>query len=59
VVKNLIADLEKQGYDPQHKIHVHPMTLKAFIREQMEKGTSINLDMFGAYVLNTAEIRRK
>jgi hypothetical protein len=35
------------------------MTLKAFIREQMEKGTSINLDMFGAYVLNTAEIRRK
>lgn len=59
VVKNLIADLEKQGYDPQHKIHVHPMTLKAFIREQLEKGTTLNLDMFGAYVLNTAEIRRK
>lgn len=59
VVKSLIADLEKQGYDPQHKVHVHPMTLKAFVREQLEKGAPINLDMFGAYVLNTAEIRRK
>lgn len=59
VVKSLIADLAGQGFSPQHKVHVHPMTLKAFIREQMEKGAPINLDLFGAYVLNTAEIRRK
>lgn len=59
VVKNLIEDLNEQGYAPDHKVHVHPMTLKAFIREQMEKGAAINLDLFGAYVLNTAEIRRK
>jgi hypothetical protein len=35
------------------------MTLKAFVREQLEKGSALNLDLFGAYVLNTAEIRRK
>lgn len=59
VVKSLIADLDERGYHPEHKVHVHPMTLKAFVREQLEKGTPINLDLFGAYVLNTAEIRRK
>lgn len=59
VVKSLIAGLVNSGFRPDHKIHVHPMTLKAFVREQLEKGSSMNLDMFGAYVLNTAEIRRK
>lgn len=59
VVKSLIADLGEKGFRPDHKVHVHPMTLKAFVREQMEKGAAINLDLFGAYVLNTAEIRRK
>jgi hypothetical protein len=59
VVKSLISELRDEGYSPEHKVHVHPMTLKAFIREQLEKGTPINLDLFSAYVLNTAEIRRK
>ena len=59
VVKDLIENLVEDGFKPEHKIHVHPMTLKAFVREQLEKGSSMNLDMFGAYVLNTAEIRRK
>ena len=59
VVKNLIAELRGDGFSPEHKVHIHPMTLKAFVREQLEKGSAINLDLFGAYVLNTAEIRRK
>lgn len=59
VVKALIDDLRGDGFKPEHKVHVHPMTLKAFVREQLEKGTNMNLDLFGAYVLNTAEIRRK
>jgi hypothetical protein len=59
VVKSLIAGLRDDGFNPDHKVHVHPMTLKAFVREQLEKGSALNLDLFGAYVLNTAEIRRK
>lgn len=59
VVKALIEDLREDGFRPEHKVHVHPMTLKAFVREQLEKGAALNLDLFGAYVLNTAEIRRK
>ena len=35
------------------------MTLKAFVRERIENGKDINLELFGAYILNTAEIKRK
>jgi hypothetical protein len=41
------------------KTHIHPMTLKAFVKERVEDGKPIDLDLFGAYVVNAAEIRRK
>jgi hypothetical protein len=58
-VGHMVAQLREQGYDPQQKTHIHPMTLKAFVRERIENGKDINLDLFGAYILNTAEIKRK
>jgi hypothetical protein len=56
---HVMGALREQGYDPQQKVQVHPMTLKAFVREQVEQGSNIDLEMFGAYILNTAEIKRK
>jgi len=56
---HVLGSLREQGYDPQQKVQVHPMTLKAFVREQIEQGSNIDLEMFGAYILNTAEIKRK
>ena len=35
------------------------MTLKAFVKERVEDGKAIDLDLFGAYVVNAADIRRK
>ena len=32
------------------------MTLKAFVKERVEKGLPIDLDMFGAYVARTADV---
>jgi hypothetical protein len=58
-VGHMVAQLREQGYDPQQKTQIHPMTLKAFVRERIENGKDIDLDLFGAYVLNTAEIKRK
>ncbi len=37
----------------------HPSTLKAFVKERVTDGKPIDLDMFGAYINNAAEIRRK
>lgn len=56
---HVLATLSQLGYSPSQKVQVHPMTLKAFVREQIEAGSNIDLDMFGAYILNTAEIKRK
>jgi hypothetical protein len=57
--KNAVGILREQGFDPDIKTHIHPQTLKAFVKERVEGGKPIDLDMFGAYVVNAAEIRRK
>lgn len=56
---NCVETLREHGFDPVTKTHVHPMTLKAFVKERVENGKPIDLDMFGAYINNIAEIRRK
>jgi len=57
--KNVISILEDAGFEPSTKTHVHPSTLKAFVKERVMDGKPIDLDMFGAYINNAAEIRRK
>lgn len=57
--KNAVGILREQGFDPETKTHIHAMTLKAFVKERVEDGKPIDLDLFGAYVVNAADIRRK
>jgi|TARA_R110001592_G_scaffold17978_1_gene75238 hypothetical protein len=59
VAGDVVGLLRDRGFDPKTKTHVHPSTLKAFVKEQVTQGTPIDLDMFGAFVTNAAEIRRK
>jgi hypothetical protein len=44
--------------DPEMTRGVHAQTLKAFVREMMEKGASIPLDMFGVHMGRKAVIKR-
>ena len=55
---DMMYDLEQKGFHPEQKTHIHSMTLKAFVRERVEKGLPIDLDMFGAFVARTAEVKR-
>ena len=55
---DVMYDLEQKGFHPEQKTHIHSMTLKAFVRERVEKGLPIDLDMFGAFVARTAEVKR-
>jgi len=48
---------EESGFTPQQKTEVHPQTLKAWVREQVEEGTSFPLDLFGAYIGQRATIK--
>ena len=56
---DVIGMLQDRGFDPAAKTYVHPMTLKAFVKERFENGKPIDLDMFGAFIANAAEIKRK
>ena len=58
VAGDVMYQLEEKGYHPEQKTHIHSMTLKGFIREQVEKGNNIDLDLFGASVGRTAEVKR-
>ena len=55
----VMLDLENKGYHPESKTHIHSSTLKAFIKERVENGKPIDLDLFGAFVAKTADIKRK
>jgi len=56
---DVVGMLQERGFDPKTKTHVHPSTLKAFVKERVTEGKPIDLDMFGAFIANAAQMRRK
>ena len=54
------ANLAKgQGYQPTQKLKVEPMTLKALVRERIEKGLEMPTDIFNVFVGNRTKLTRK
>ena len=47
---NFIDKIQELGYQPNQKVWVEPMTLKAFVREQIAGGSEIPMDKFGVFV---------
>jgi len=54
----LMEMASEQGYDPLQKQDVHSQTLKAFVKERIEKGEELPMDLFGAFVGQRATVRR-
>jgi hypothetical protein len=50
--------LAEAGFKPTQKESVHPMTLKAFINEQLKEGKEIPLDYFGAFIVTKSKVLR-
>jgi hypothetical protein len=57
--KELTATLRAMGLGYKDKEGVHPSTLSAFIREQVEKGAAFPLETFKAYIGRKAKITTK
>ena len=55
--KSVQADLDEQGFDTASKGWVEPSTLKKLIRERIEAGQEIDLEMFNGYVGTIAKIK--
>ena len=47
------------GYQPTQKLKVEPMTLKALVRERIEKGDDMPTDLFNVFAGNRTKITRK
>jgi regulator of replication initiation timing len=56
---DVVGILQEKGFPVTMKTHIHPSTLKAFVKERFENGKPIDLDMFGAFITNAAQIKRK
>jgi len=48
-----------QGFQPTQKLKVEPMTLKALVRERIEAGKEMPMDIFNVFVGNRTKITRK
>ena len=54
------ANLAKgQGFQPTQKLKVEPMTLKALVRERIESGKDMPMDIFNVFVGNRTKLTRK
>ncbi len=59
LAKDAFWTLKDKVLEPSTKTHIHPMTLKAFVKDRVEQGQDIDLDLFGAFLTNAVEIKRK
>tara|TARA_B100000085_G_scaffold284346_1_gene317215 strand:- start:310 stop:858 length:549 start_codon:yes stop_codon:yes gene_type:complete len=58
LAKDLLAELDQRGMATQTKTWVEPMTLKSFVKEQVEKGENLPYDLLGIFVGQKAKITR-
>lgn len=59
VAKALIDELRNKGHNVDQSQKVEPMTLKAFVKEQITQGKNVPSDLFGVYVANKTKITTK
>ena len=57
--KSLVADLREKGHNVKQAEKVDQMTLKAFVKEQIQDGKNVPADLFGVYVANKTKIITK
>jgi hypothetical protein len=57
--KVLVDELKKKGHNVNQTEKVEPMTLKAFVKEQIQMGRNVPSDLFCVYVANKTKITTK
>jgi hypothetical protein len=56
--KEVVNDLQLMGVDFNDKEYVHPLTLKAFVKEQMTNGSDIPQETFGIFPIRITKLKR-
>lgn len=58
IAEKVVTQLANQGYVAEAQKKVEPMTLKAWVKEQFEKGVNIPQELFGVYAGQKATIKK-
>lgn len=59
LAKAAMQELTSLGFRPQQDMSVHPMTLKALVKDLFERGVEFPLETFGAGVVNESKVVMK
>lgn len=59
VANSLVEDLKSKGHNVSQKKKVEPQTLKAFVKEAIQNGQNVPMDLFGVYISNKTTIKTK
>jgi len=54
---HVLAVLNAEGLNPEAKYAVHPQTLGAWVREMLEEGEDIPIDILGVFRQRTAKVQ--
>ena len=54
--KNLVDELKQNGHNVNQVEKVEPMTLKAFVKDEITQGRSVPSDLFGVYIANKTKV---
>ena len=57
--KSLVEELRSKGHNVKQTEKVEPMTLKAFVKEQIQEGKNVPSEVFGVYVASKTKITTK
>ena len=57
--KSLVAELRSKGHNVKQTEKVEPMTLKAFVKEQIQEGKNVPSEVFGVYVASKTKLTTK
>ena len=55
----LLSLLGQQGYPAEQAQKIEPQTLKAWVKERVEKGDQVDTELFGVYIGQKATIKTK
>ena len=56
LAKSTVAMLKENGFKPQIKTHIHPQTMKGFVRTRLENAQELDLDLFGVFLSNIVAV---
>lgn len=57
--KDLVESLREKGHNVKQAAKVEPMTLKAFVKDEIQNGRSVPANLFGLYVGMKTKLKTK